>query len=323
MKRLALTIPVIALFLACQSVQPKGADPKPAPASAQSAQEKPAVTFSDEEIGAAFLNAKVILTMDEIPHSYWVTEVTDQSMYFNLFLIDRSETLTKNTAAKLKIIDKTGRFWDQVPKTYNFRIGNWENNYSTTYSLNGSVISIEKYTIELTTPSGRKFKREYDPVQNMRLDGEGKRFMYSSDYFGKVNAEYLQCLISPKVKKAYLKDDALTIEFTVDDPRVKNGSVGFYTTEKKSVGWSGYFYNGYSEQTVASLNNGNGLKTDGSLNVITLTGANSNLNKDKKISDVGKIAITVYDNEFADFDLYEKDLTLVTSKSETTNVSLE
>lgn len=319
----AIAVQLFALvLLSCQSTQVKA--PSKDDMSLQ-VQNPPPATMEEKEnqqIEEAFMKAKIVMTLDDYPYSLWKETIENQSMFFRVYLIDYNGILSRNAIAKMRVFDNFGTHWDQTLSTSGLRIGSVRNNFSSTYSFNGSLLSVEPYRIEIETKNGKILRRTYNPKQHLRSDEKEMRYIFSNEYAGKVLSSYKKTLDRPVVTAAYMNDTHLNIEFSVKDPRVRNMSLDFYSKDKEYIGWTKFFYNAFSDETMPALNGGEKLRVDGTTNTVALPLNYINFLKGKRPADIVGVIVTAYDNEFPDFLSNNENMTLLTTKSEMTVLKL-
>jgi hypothetical protein len=216
-------------------------------------------------------------------------------MFLNVFVFYQGATLDSSVIREMKIYDKNGVNWTKTPEVTPNYVGGWSRFRTADYSVNYSVLSLSEYTIEITLTDGKVYRRKYDPPDPEIGVSNTKKYIYSADYKGRKDDEYVQCLPRAEIKESIIEDDLIRLVFSVDDHRVNNGYVQFYDKDKKYLARVSQFKNAYSLEVAPYLNQGTALFVDGTDNKLSIAQRDLEFSKGRSFSEI-KYAIVVLTN---------------------------
>jgi len=240
-----------------------------------------------------FTDMRVQFVFEDIDPKFW-SKPTAGSMHLNIFMFYQGATLDSSVIKEMRIYDKNGVNWTRSPKVTPNYVGDWSRSITSNYSINYSVLSLSEYTIEITMTDGRVYRRKYDPPDPEIGGTNTKKYIYSADYNGRKDDEYVQCLRRAEVKESAIEDDLIRLVFSVDDHRVNNGYVTFYDKDKKYLAQA-QFKNAYSLEVAPYLNRGTALFIDGRDNELSIAQTDLAFSKDRSFSEI-KYAVVVLTN---------------------------
>jgi hypothetical protein len=270
----------------------------------------------DDPVKKAFDNAKVILCFDNKPTSFWQDDGSGATMFITCFIIDKSRTITNSVISEINLYGTYGVCWGVNTTIDGITIGEWERRYSFEFSLDGSVLPVDNYTLELITTNNQIYQRELTLSEISPSLSATDKFIVSNEYSGTFNQGFIKALDRPSISKAIINDRMLEIEFTVNDPRIHNFDLTFYDNNLDSVVNIEYVYNGITGQILPNVNDGQDLYFDGKTNRVEfnldtlkyLNGFTSN--------DITKMMITVCDQASPSFYLSKENMVLLMTSSD-------
>jgi hypothetical protein len=173
----------------------------------------------------------------------------------------------KDNGAGINMFDDNGQMWHRF------------------YTGVLNRIPIGEYVIMAKDTSGNEVSTAFTFGEPGSTTGTG--FVYSDEYDeSKVDGKkMIERVVINNVIKA---EDTITVEFTIDDERVFNGRICFYDAGKNEMTRSGYIKN--------IVNDGNGIYTDGSLNILVLQRENLDMTADEW-KNAAKLHFVVTDGE--------------------------
>jgi hypothetical protein len=241
-----------------------------------------------------FTDMRVQFIYEDIDPTYW-TKPTTGSMFLDVFVFYQGATLDSSAVKEMRIYDNNGISWTKSPDVTPKYVGGWSRSKTAHYSVNYSVLSLSEYTIEIAMADGSVYRRKYDPPDPEIGGSNTKKYVYSVDYKGKKDDEYVQGLRRPQIKESIIENDLIRLVFSVDDHRVKNGYVEFYDKDKKYLARVPQFKNAYSLEIASYLNRGTDLFVDGTDNELTIAQTDLEFSRGRSFSEI-KYAIVVLTN---------------------------
>jgi len=269
-------------------------------------------------IEEAFNSAKIIICIDDIHESFWTNPNVQGSMFINYFLLDGTNTLTRKVVKEMLLYDPYGASWSEIPDVFKLRLGSWGNFYSTRYSFDGSVLPLGEYFIEISTTDGLVYRRGIRISDFSSHIAASDTFIYSAVYSGKVRQGYINSIARPIVTSFVADDEAVLIDFKVNDPRVRNAAIAFYDENKKYVGGYEYFYNSFSDQIRHEVNNGEKIHIDGSINKISLESKDISFEANKNMGNIYQAIIIVYNQDNPEIFSIQNNMIRMSTRSEMT-----
>jgi hypothetical protein len=192
--------------------------------------------------------------------SFWTKygDPAPQATAFRLFQVFVDDADGYQDVTSVKVIHPNGSSYWALEDDYNAEGGYWGGWYYW-QSNSPHAVDLGTYTVLVRDSAGH----EITDAITFALPGSttGSGFIYSEDYKDSTSGgEWMIRRASVTSRAKGLAD--LTVSFTVSDSRVINGWVWLYDAAASYITWSGFFRD--------KVNNGNGLKVDGTTNTLQL-----------------------------------------------------
>ncbi len=146
--------------------------------------------------------------------------------------------------------------------------------WSRQLATNGSAIYLGTYTIEVVLKNGKRSSVKLDTPAPGALTAGAFRYVYSPEnYLGTPPSDYIALPKRATIGATAINttDNTLTLNFSVQDDKVYNGWVLFFDAQDKYLGYTQDFVNFETRALYGKLNGGSGLRTDGTMNALTLS----------------------------------------------------
>ena len=252
----------------------------------------PEVSREIDESALAKMTMKVIL--EDISPTFWRDPNEVGSMYFSFFLYNNGQLIDQTNLKTIHVFNEFGTNWTLDPVTSATTVGDWFRCSDDTLSLDKSVLVLKRYTFDFELKDGKKYRKKVD-LSSLFSVGSVYQYVYSNEYNGRKNSQYVNSISRPQVKSATRSGDDLVVEFTVNDSRVTNFDVFLYDKNRKSIGDCPVFVNDLSGQVSKQLNSGTAFYVDGRVNRVIIPGRTVAFETGKTFGDLEHILINVTD----------------------------
>lgn len=239
--------------------------------------------------------------LENIHPSYWDEGVMAKtSLFLNVYLYIDDLKAKIDTIQNIVLCDNQGSVWKLNPKDYcNLELGYLGGStrlYDVKMSQNASLLSIKDWKVILELKDGGKVERVFSiPAPGESQPNAKNEFAYTEKFRGAIGAGYIPALSLAKVSSKEYKNNHFKFTFSVKDRRVVNGSIVFLDKNKRYLGETVLFINGYTKENVDFVNDGQTFSNDGQTNTVHLLPADLRLEGKQKISKIKYLQVCLID----------------------------
>lgn len=249
-------------------------------------------------------NKSIVITdlvwyIENIDFSYWDNPSGVTSHLFYAFFINyegdillsdiESATISSIKADWYWSIDINEKYFDSQYK----EIGGWTNFW---YEKTPDVLPVGDFYVEVKLKNGNVAQF----TKNIPIPGDttsyNYNYIYTEDYTKPTSFG------APMIKRAIVdskninySNQTISINFSVYDNIVFDGSVLFYDSNDNYLGFSNYFRDGITGNPSSLINNGENIFTNGNPNNVIITNSDINFENNYTFNQISKFIIELYD----------------------------
>jgi hypothetical protein len=249
---------------------------------------------------------RVFWYMENIDQSYWRT-FRDQSAYINFSIHFKQSNITASDIKSIVVTAPTGRKWinddaayieanfdPQIPKYTGMR-----RLYSTYHSSNASVLPIGNYKFNVTYTSGEVATFALLVPEPGSTGTDTVSYTYTEDYVYASNPPdgYSELPLRATINSTLLDTTTsqLSVDFSVNDPKVYNGYIWLYDASGNYIGLSEQFRDFASGTVSTTVNLGATFTNDGTANSVVLLDRHIEFNSGYTMSDIYSLHVVLTD----------------------------